>query len=130
MTINLQGFNPKNLMCQCPRCKKKESVRLSDIVRNPHAVCDDCKKSKEYKKELSDKAKFLKKKIDESPNLSASYKATKTKDVTSFFETKDGKTVGMGLKGEFVKPSETRYDLEHDPHGWKSVYGRKAKVVR
>ena len=127
MTINLQGY-PKTLMCQCPRCKKL-SITLNEILKRPTTVCQECTNSEEYKKELLEKATLLHAKINESSNLSASYMATRTKDVTSFFETEDGKTVGIGLKGEFVKPSETRYDLKHDPHRWKSVYGRKAKVV-
>jgi len=51
----------------------------------------------------------------------------KYKDVTAFgYDRKTGKPVAIDTKGKRISPSETRYDLERDPRGWKAI-GKKVK---
>jgi hypothetical protein len=53
------------------------------------------------------------------------------KDAQAFgIDTKTGRPVGIDSKGKRFDPKESRYDFKRDPHGWKAIYGRKAKITR
>jgi len=45
----------------------------------------------------------------------------KYKEPVAFFKDNKGRTYGVDKKGNKIDPSETRYDLKHDPHGWKAA---------
>lgn len=54
----------------------------------------------------------------------------KYKEVTAFgYDKKTGQEVAIDKKGKRVDPSQTRYDLEKDPYGWKAT-GKKVKAPK
>jgi hypothetical protein len=48
------------------------------------------------------------------------------KDVVAFGRDVKGREVAIDKKGKRIDPSQTRYDLKKDPHGWKAT-GKKVK---
>lgn len=50
------------------------------------------------------------------------------KDVVAFGHDAKGREVAIDKKGKRIDPSQTRYDLKKDPHGWKAS-GKKVKPL-
>lgn len=54
------------------------------------------------------------------------YRMKSYKEPVGFFKDGKGRDVAVDKKGQHFDPSETRYDLERDPYGWKAT-GKKVR---
>lgn len=51
------------------------------------------------------------------------------KDASAFgYDRKTGRPIALDTHGKRIDPSETRYDLKRDPHGWKKT-GKKVAAI-
>lgn len=111
----MKNFNVGGKWVACPRCEKKNAMTLGEWP----GPCEECKSSDEYKKELEEE--------DKDGDKSKSPAFHRYKDVTAFGRDKEtGKPVAVDKKGKRVEPSETRYNFQKDPHGWRAA-GYKVK---
>ncbi len=55
-------------------------------------------------------------------NASASFFLHRYREPVAFgHDRKTGRPLAIDKKGRKFDPGETRYDLDHDPHGWKAT---------
>ena len=115
----------EKVIYKCLSCEKKFERNYNGW--KPSTICVKCGKTAWY--------------IDLLPEQS-SVSVRKFKDVTALvIDKKTGEPLWLDGKGHKLKydSSDVRYDLVHDPHGWKSTgkkvreydkYGRKYSVGR
>src|SRR3989304_3130672 len=90
----------------CPRCK------VGSVSKHAWLPCEDCLKDPEYRKEVR---VALKKTLDRSG-------IKHYREPTAFgYDRATGRPWALDRFGKKFDPSETRYDLKRDPHGWKST---------
>jgi len=101
----------------CPECGTKNSCGFMLYAYMPR--CPKCQKKRD--KELQKQEKL------EGKIVLNTHSSSSKKEVVGFMKNrKTGEMVGIDAKGGFVRPSETIYDLKHDPHGWNKI-GRKVR---
>ncbi len=94
----------------CPICGKKLACEFSTMW---HGYAPRCPKCLDKKSRLDQK---------NNPPKPTSFGFSHFKEVTGFgYEKKTGRYVGITAQGKHIDPSDTRYDVRKDPHGWKAV---------
>ena len=107
-------FEGKNVKCICGKaniwwmtckiCKVPNTAKIRGIP------CEDCLKDPAYLKEL-------KKSTDNQPKTRNKIKHYR--EATAFgYDKETGQPIALDKRGRRFDPSETRYNLEKDPHGW------------
>lgn len=64
--------------------------------------------------------------INDISNLEISFKRYSKEPVAFWKDPKTGKEFATDAKGKIMDPSETRYDTNRDPRGWKAT-GKKVR---
>lgn len=92
----------------CVRC------HASKVCKNRNTTCPDCLESNEYQKTIKQDETII------------AYKSFR-EPVAFLTHQESGKQVAIDKNGHKFDPSETRYNLKDDPHGWRATGKRVAK---
>lgn len=91
----------------CSRCKEPNMAKILG------SVCVNCENDPEYLKELKEYNNNWK---------SGGNRIKHYREATAFgTDTKTGRQYALDKRGRKFDPSETRYNLGNDSHGWKAT---------
>lgn len=102
----------------CPRCHQSEAMTVSEWP----GPCKQCKQSPEYLAELDQKIRDAER--NNKPLVAQKFRGYR--DPVAFWRDQSGRVIAQDTKGQLIPQDKTAYDINRDPHGWKTS-GKKVR---